>query len=151
MILGLAVGDLVDAKPLVGGSEQTGQVTFDVLDVVELGGQGIVDVDDDDLPVGLLLVQEGHDAQDFDLLDLAGVADGLADLAHVQGVIVPLGLGLRMDDVGVFPGLPGSRFSTRRRRRWGGGGGDGPEGSSRSSTDIHDGGSSFEHNEASPS
>jgi hypothetical protein len=33
------------------------------------------------------------------------VADQLADLAHIQRVIVALGLGLGMDDVGVFPGL----------------------------------------------
>lgn len=107
LVLGLAVGDFVDAEPLVGGAQQAGQVPLDVLDVVQLGGQRVVDVDHDDLPVRLLLVQQGHDAQHLDLLDLARVADQLADLAHVQRVVVALGLGLRVDDVGVFPGLEG--------------------------------------------
>ena len=92
-------------------------MTLDVLDVIELGRERVVDVDDDDLPVGLALVQERHlrgqrghervphDAEDLDLLDLAGVADGIADLAHVERVIVALGAGLGVGCGGVFPGL----------------------------------------------
>lgn len=105
LVLGLAVGDLVNTEPLVGGAQQTGKVALDVLDVVELGGQGVVHVDDDDLPVSLLLVEEGHDAEDLDLLDLAGVADQLADLANVEGIIVSLCLSLRVDGIGILPGL----------------------------------------------
>lgn len=82
-------------------------MAFDILDVIELGSKRVVDVDDDDLPVGLLLVEQGHDAEDLDLLDLAGVADELADLADVERVVVSLGLGLGVDDIGVFPGLFG--------------------------------------------
>lgn len=80
-------------------------MALDVLDVVELGGKRVVHVDDDDLPVRLLLVEQGHDAEDLDLLDLAGVADQLADLADVERVVVALGLGLRVDGIGVLPGL----------------------------------------------
>lgn len=80
-------------------------MALDVLDVVKARGQRVVDVDDNDLPVGLFLVQQGHDAQDFDLLELAAVADQLADLADVEGVVVAFGLGFRVDDVGVLPGL----------------------------------------------
>lgn len=105
LVLGLAVGDLVDAEPLVGGTQKAGEVALDILDVVELGGQGVVDVDDDDLPVGLLLVNQGHDTENLDLLDLTGVADQLTNLADVQRVVVTLGLGLGVDDVGVLPGL----------------------------------------------
>ena len=105
LVLRLAIGDLVDTEPLIGGAEQTGEVTLDILDVVQLGGEGIVDVDDDDLPVGLLLVQQGHHAENLDLLDLTGVADQLADLADVEGVVVTLRLGLGVHGVGVFPGL----------------------------------------------
>lgn len=57
--LGLAVGDFVDSEPLVGSSDESREVSLDVLNVVELGGEGVVDVDDDDLPVGLSLVEEG--------------------------------------------------------------------------------------------
>jgi hypothetical protein len=105
LVLGLAVRNLVDTEPLVGGTQKTGQVTLDILDVVQLGSQRVVDVNDDDLPVGLLLVEQGHDTEDLDLLDLTGVADELADLADVERVVVTLGLGLGVDDVGVLPGL----------------------------------------------
>ena len=80
-------------------------MALDILNVVELGSQGVVDVNDNDLPVGLLLVEEGHDAQDLDLLDLAGVANKLTDLADIERVVVTLGLGLWVDGVGVLPGL----------------------------------------------
>lgn len=105
LVLGLAVGDLVDAEPLVGGPQQAREVALDVLDVVELGSQGVLNIDDDDLPVGLLLVEQGHDTEDLDLDDLSGLGDQLTDLADVEGVVVALGLGLGVYDIGVFPGL----------------------------------------------
>lgn len=105
LILGLSVGDLVDAEPLVGGTEKTGQVALDILDVVQLGGKGVVDVDNDDLPVSLLLVEQGHNSEDLDLLDLTNVADELADLANVERVVVTLSLGLGVNGVGVLPSL----------------------------------------------
>lgn len=80
-------------------------MALDVLDVVELGSERVVHVNDNDLPVGLLLVKEGHDTQNLDLFDLASVADKLTNLAHVERVIVTLGLGLGVDGVGVLPGL----------------------------------------------
>lgn len=117
LVLGLAIRDLVDAEPLVSGPEKAGKVPLDVLNVVELGGEGVLDVDDDDLPVGLLLVEEGHDAENLDLLHLTGVADELTDLADVERVIVTLGLGLGVNVVGVLPGL---RESGQRRSEIGG-------------------------------
>lgn len=80
-------------------------MALNVLNVVELGGKGVVDVDDDDLPVGLTLVEEGHDAEDLDLLDLADVADSLTDLADVEGVVVTVGASLGVLGVGVLPSL----------------------------------------------
>lgn len=105
LVLGLAVRDLVDTEPLVGGTEEARQVALNVLDVVELRGQRVVHVNDNDLPVSLLLVEKGHDTEDLDLLDLAGVANKLADLADIERVVVTLGLGLGVDGVGVLPGL----------------------------------------------
>jgi hypothetical protein len=52
LILSLAIGNLVDTEPLVGGADQTRKVAFNVLNVAQLAGQRIVDVDDNDLPVG---------------------------------------------------------------------------------------------------
>ena len=105
LVLGLSVGDLVDTEPLVGGTEETRELAFNVLNVVQLGSKRVVDVDDNDFPVGLLLVEKGHGAKDLDLLDLTGVADEFTDLANIERVVVTLGLGLRVDVVGVFPGL----------------------------------------------
>lgn len=91
-------------------------MTLDVLNVVQLGSKRVVDIDDDDLPVGLLLVQKGHDTEDLDLLDLTGVANQLTDLTDVQWVVVTLGLGLRVNNVGVFPGLSRNSISIRHYR-----------------------------------
>lgn len=104
-VLGLSVGDLVDAEPLVGRADETGEVPLNVLDVVELGGEGVLDIDDDDLPVGLTLIEESHDTEDLDLLDLTDVANLLTDLADIERVVVTLGLGLSMGLVGVLPSL----------------------------------------------
>jgi hypothetical protein len=105
LVLRLAVWDLVDAEPLVGGTEKAGQVALDILDIVELGGQWVVHVDDHDLPVGLALVKQGHDTEDLDLDDISGLVDKLADFADVQRVVVALGLGLLVCHVGVLPCL----------------------------------------------
>jgi hypothetical protein len=80
-------------------------VALDVLNVVELGSEGVVDVDDEDLPVGLTLVEESHDTEDLDLLDGTDGADRLTDLANVEGVVVTVGLGLGVLVRGVLPGL----------------------------------------------
>ena len=80
-------------------------MALDILDVVELGGKRVVDIDDNDLPVGLLLIEESHNTENLDLLDLTRVANKLTDLADVERVVVTLGLGLGVDDVGVLPGL----------------------------------------------
>jgi hypothetical protein len=72
---------------------------------VKLGGKRVVDVDDDDLPVSLALVNQGHGAENLDLLDLTGVANQLTNLANIERVVVTTGLGLGVVDVGVLPGL----------------------------------------------
>jgi len=105
LVLGLTIGDFVDAEPLIGGAEKARQVSLDILDVVELGGERVVDVNDDDLPVSLALVEQSHDTEDLDLLDLTGLGDELTNLADVERVVVTLSLGLGVGDVGVLPGL----------------------------------------------
>jgi hypothetical protein len=80
-------------------------VALDVLNVIELRGEGVIDIDDNDLPVGLAFVEEGHHAENLDLLDLTRFGDELADFANVEGVVVTLGLGLGVGCVGVFPCL----------------------------------------------
>lgn len=45
LVLWLSVWDLIDTEPLVCGSEKTWKVTFNILDVVELGCKGIIDLE----------------------------------------------------------------------------------------------------------
>jgi hypothetical protein len=80
-------------------------VPLDILNVVEPGCKGVVDVDDKDLPVGLSLIEKSHDTEDLDLLDLTGITDGLSDLANVKGVVVTVSAGLGVLDGRVLPGL----------------------------------------------
>lgn len=51
------------------------------------------------------LVEKSHDTEDLDLLDLTGVADLLANLADIQGIIITASLGLGMGLSGILPGL----------------------------------------------
>lgn len=105
LVLWLSIWDLVDAEPLIGCSQKTWKVALDILDIVELWCQWVVDINDNNLPVGLLLVEESHDTKNLDLLDLSWVADKLTDLADVQWVVVSLSLGLWVDNIWVLPSL----------------------------------------------
>lgn len=51
--LGLAIWDFVDPEPFVGCTDKSWKVSFYVLDVVESGSEGVVDVDDEDLDVNM--------------------------------------------------------------------------------------------------
>jgi hypothetical protein len=85
-----------EPEPLVRRADETRQVALDVLNIVQLGRERVLDVDNDDLPVGFTLIEEGHDAEDFNLLDLTDITDLLADLADIEGVVVALRLRLSM-------------------------------------------------------
>jgi len=107
LVLRLPIWDLIDPEPLVGGSQETRKVALDIFDIVELRCQRIIHVNDDDFPVGLLLVQKSHDTENLDLFHLACVTNQLSDLADIQWIIISFRLGLWVDHVGVFPRLPG--------------------------------------------
>ena len=80
-------------------------MSLDILNVVKLSSERVVNVNNNNLPVSLLLVEKGHDTKDLDLLHLAAIANELTNLANIERVVVTLGLGLRVDGVGVLPGL----------------------------------------------
>ena len=92
-------------EPLIRGAYEAGKMALDVLDVIQLGRERVLDIDDEDLPVRLALVEERHDPKDLDLLDLSDVSDLLANLADIQRIIVALGLGLGMLLSGILPRL----------------------------------------------
>ena len=105
LVLRLAVRDLVDTEPLISGTKKTRQVALNILDIVELGSKWVVDVNDNDLPVGFFFIQQSHHTKNLDLLNLTWVANQFSNFANIERVIVTLSLGLRMDSVGVFIGL----------------------------------------------
>lgn len=78
---------------------------LNILNVVQLGCEWIPNINDENLPVGLTLIEQGHDTEDLDLLDLADESNLFADLANVQRIIVTLRLGLGVGMVRVLPGL----------------------------------------------
>lgn len=103
--LGLSIGDFVDSEPFLRGTQVAGQMPLDILNIVQSARQGIIDINDDNLPVGLSLVQECHNTEDLDLLDFSDLGDTFADLADVEGIVVAVGFGLGVGDRGVFPCL----------------------------------------------
>lgn len=105
LVLGLAIWNLVDTEPLIGCPQQAREVTLHILDIIEFGRQWIVHINDDNLPVGLLLVKQRHDTKHFDLFDLTSEAHGLTNLANVKRVVVTLSFGLGVDGGRVLPGL----------------------------------------------
>jgi hypothetical protein len=44
LVLRLSIWDLVDTEPFVCSTEEARKVTFDVLNIVELGSKGVVDL-----------------------------------------------------------------------------------------------------------
>lgn len=53
----------------------------------------------------LTLINESHDAKRLHLLDLANNANGSANLADVQRIVVTALAGIRVLVLGIFPGL----------------------------------------------
>lgn len=82
-----------------------------IVDVMQFTGQRVGHVDDDDFPVCLARVDEAEDAEGFNALDCPRAGHGLgADLAGVEGVVVPFRVRFGIDVGGVFPCLCGCAY-----------------------------------------
>ncbi len=80
-------------------------MTLDILNIVQLGRERVLDVNDEDLPVGLAFIEKCHDAEDFDLLNLPYITHLFANLADIQRIVVTVGLGLAVLLSRVLPSL----------------------------------------------
>lgn len=78
---------------------------FDVFDIIELGSQRVRYVNNNDLPIRLALVQEGHDTKNLDLLDLSDVSNLLANFADIEWVVIALGFSFGVRLGRIFPSL----------------------------------------------
>jgi len=105
LILRLSIRNLIDTEPLIGSPEETREMTLYILNVIELGCQWVLLVNDDNLPISFLLIEKGHDAKNFDTLNLTGGANEFSNFTDIERVVVTFGLGLRVDVLGIFPGL----------------------------------------------
>lgn len=93
-------------EPLISRTDESWKVPLDILNIIELGREGISHINNDDLPVGLALVKKCHYAENLDLLDLPNESNLLSDLANVERVIVTPCLRFRVHLIRVFPCLP---------------------------------------------
>ena len=75
------------------------------MDVIEVLRQRIRHINADHFPVRLPLVNHREHTEDLDLDDGAPGLDLVADLAHVDRVVVPLAVSRLVSVVGVLPGL----------------------------------------------
>lgn len=114
---------------------------LNILNVVQLGSKRVLDIDYDDFPVRFAFVEKCHDAKHFDLLDLTHISDLLTNLADIEGIVVTFGLGLRMGDGRIFPGLVCGQLSDHADFE----SEDIPGGMLHSSKYTHDGGNSSGH------
>ena len=80
-------------------------MSLDIFDIIQLGCERILNIDDYDLPVCFSFIEKSHDTEDFDLLDLPNVTDLFADLTNIKRIIITLCLCLGMGLSGIFPSL----------------------------------------------
>lgn len=62
-------------------------------------------INDDHFPVSLALIEQSHDTENLNLLNLTDVADLFTDLTDIQRVVVTLGFCLRVESSRVLPCL----------------------------------------------
>lgn len=62
-------------------------------------------INDDHFPVSLALIEQSHDTENLNLLNLTDVADLFTDLTDIQWVVVTLGFCLRVESSRVLPSL----------------------------------------------
>jgi len=102
---GLSVRDFVISEPVMHLFDVTRTQLSQILNVVELLGFRIFDVDGDHFPIGLSLVDESEAAEGLDLADGASVDDGRSDLNHIQRIFVAEAFRLRILHRGILPRL----------------------------------------------
>ena len=80
-------------------------MSLDIFDVIQLGCERILNIDDYDLPVCFPFIEKSHDTEDFDLLDLPDVTDLFTDFTNIKRIVITNCLCLSMGLRGIFPGL----------------------------------------------
>ena len=99
------MGDGLLPEPFISGFDQAGAMLLDIINIVQLASKRIQDIDDDDFPISLALVQKSHDTENLDLLDLADESNTLANFADVKWIVIAQRIGLGMFLGRIFPCL----------------------------------------------
>jgi len=79
---------LINPPKLITSSQQSRQMSFHILDIIQFRGKGIIDVNSNQFPIRFSFIEKGHGSENLDLFDLAWVADFFADFADVDGIVV---------------------------------------------------------------
>ena len=96
---------LVDSPELIRCTEKSREMSFDVFDVIQFGGERIIHVNSDEFPICFSLVEKCHCSKNFDLFDLSWISDFFANLANINWVIVAFCFGFRMCMIWILPCL----------------------------------------------
>lgn len=86
---------------------------------IVLGGIRIIDINDEDLPVSLTLVDHCVGAEDLDLDNVTGLVRLATNLADINGIVVTKVTSVRVLVHGVFPGCTWSVRKERTREERG--------------------------------
>lgn len=76
-----------------------------ICDIVHLGSARITDIDDNNLPVGFAVIEEGHCPKDLDSFDLTSIRDLFTYLTSIEGIVVTRVLSVWVNMRGIFPSL----------------------------------------------
>lgn len=105
LVLGFAVRHLVELEPLDRGAQESREELFDVLDVLHLISKRVVDVDSQELPVSLALIDQRQSSEDLHLDDVTTRSHSRANLADVDRVVVAFAPGGLVNMLGPLPRL----------------------------------------------
>jgi hypothetical protein len=105
LVLWLAIRDLVDTEPLLSGLEESWHLLLHILNVVELRGKRVSDINGNHLPVSLALIKESKAAKNLNLPDLTGLGNGVSNFAHINWITITIGLGVSISVAWIFPSL----------------------------------------------
>jgi hypothetical protein len=92
-------------EPLNRRLQQPRKILVHIGDVVQLVSNRVVHIDTDQLPVRFAFVDQRNGSKNFHLDHLTSLCHPVADLQHIDWVVVTLATGGRVQVVGILPGL----------------------------------------------
>lgn len=92
-------------EPFEGSLQQAGEDLFNVVDIVQLVGHRIGDINGEHLPVGFTLIDQCQNAEHFDLNDLTTRGDARTNFQSVDWIVVAFAAGRCVQMFRILPRL----------------------------------------------